>query len=51
MSLTYIITAETTVISPNFMVWEFCRNAQFCGSAKVLPKAVGFQKIYRQEIS
>ena len=51
MALTYIITAQNTVISTNFMVWEFCRNAQFCGSPKVLPKAVGFQKIPRQEIS
>ena len=43
------VTGNNAVISPNFLVWKFCGNAQFPGSlgrfARNYTEAVSFYKI------
>ena len=45
----HIITAKTTVISPDFLVWKFCGKAQFPSSferfARKYAETMSFRKI------
>ena len=39
------LTAKNTVISPNFLVWEFCGKAQFPHIAGIYTETVPYHKI------
>ena len=39
------LTAKNTVISPNFLVWEFCGKAQFPHITRIYTETVPYHKI------
>ena len=50
----FVLAAKSTLFSPNFLVWKFCRMAQFLHSfgriAQHYPETVSFHKFLHQKI-